>query len=109
MAEGGVTQGGLLSPKLFSFLVDAIVREWLWQVVGEEAAKSGVGEAVCGMLPCFYADDGAVCDRQYQRLQQSTDILLELFDRAGLQTKTAKTEAMTCVPGKIHTRLTTEA
>eukprot|EP00957_Ditylum_brightwellii_P161158 12270982-Ditylum_brightwellii.AAC.1 len=108
-AERGVTQGRPLSPKLFNFVVDAIFREWLRQVVGDEAAKSGVGEAVQGMLPCFYADDGAVCDRQHRRLQQSTNILVELFDCAGLRTNTAKTEAMTCVPGKIRTRLTTEA
>eukprot|EP00957_Ditylum_brightwellii_P007847 594145-Ditylum_brightwellii.AAC.1 len=61
------------------------------------------------MLPCFYADDGAVCDRQHHRLQQSTNILVELLDHVGLQTNTEKTEAMTCVPGKIRTCLTPEA
>eukprot|EP00957_Ditylum_brightwellii_P056350 4271702-Ditylum_brightwellii.AAC.1 len=45
-AERGVTQGGPLSPKLFNFVVDAVVREWLRQVVGDEDAKSGVGKAV---------------------------------------------------------------
>ncbi len=31
-AGRGVTQGGLLSAKLFNILVDAVVWEWFWQL-----------------------------------------------------------------------------
>ncbi len=37
----GVTQGGPLSPKIFNVLVDAIVREWLRQLFGNDVAKNG--------------------------------------------------------------------
>ena len=56
-ADRGVTQGGPLSPKLFNIMVDAIVREWLRQVLGDEAASSGVGAAVRYFVALFYADD----------------------------------------------------
>eukprot|EP00957_Ditylum_brightwellii_P131604 10036550-Ditylum_brightwellii.AAC.1 len=35
-AHRGVTQGGPLSPKIFNIMIDAIVREWLRQLLGEE-------------------------------------------------------------------------
>jgi hypothetical protein len=31
-AGRGVTQGGALSAKLFNILVDAVVREWIWEL-----------------------------------------------------------------------------
>ena len=40
-AYRGVTQGGPLSPRIFNVMVDAIVREWLRQVLGVEAARHG--------------------------------------------------------------------
>ena len=38
-ANCGVTQSGPLSPKLFIIMVDAFVREWLRQVLGDETAS----------------------------------------------------------------------
>jgi len=81
-------------------MVDAIVREWLRQVLGEEAAKSGISEEVRGFLAAFYADDGLVQSRCPDQLQSSFDILIALFDRVGLRTNTTKTKAMVCIPGK---------
>ena len=43
MAHQGVTQGGPLLPHIFNVMVDAVVREWLQQVLGDEAATSGYG------------------------------------------------------------------
>ena len=40
-AYRGVTQGGLLLLCIFNVMVDAIVREWLRQVLGTEAAMYG--------------------------------------------------------------------
>lgn len=41
-AERGITQGGPLSSLMFNVCVDAVVREWLHQTLGEEAARNGL-------------------------------------------------------------------
>ena len=102
----GVTQGGPFSPRIFNIMVDAIVREWLRQVLGEEVAKSGVGSQIREFLVAFYADDGLIQARCPDMLQSSFDILISLFERVGLKTNTTKTKAMVCIPGRIRTRLT---
>ena len=40
-AYRGVTQGGPFSPRMFNVMVDAVVREWMRQMLGPEAAASG--------------------------------------------------------------------
>ena len=102
----GVTQGGPFSPRIFNVMVDAVVREWLRQVLGEDAARSGVGEEIRNFLVAFYADDGLIQARCPERLQAAFDILIGLFERVGLVTNTRKTKAMVCIPGRIRTRLT---
>ena len=53
-AERGVTQGGLLSPRIINPMVDAIVREWLFQM---EAA--GFDAVVIRVITAiFNADNG---------------------------------------------------
>ena len=37
------TQGGPFSSHIFNVIVDAIVREWLHQVMGDDAARLGMG------------------------------------------------------------------
>ena len=49
-AERGVTQGGLLSSLMFNVCVDAMVREWLHQTLGEEVARDGLGDCVVEIL-----------------------------------------------------------
>ena len=39
----GVTQGGPLSPKIFNIMVDAVVREWISQLLYEDG--EGFGKA----------------------------------------------------------------
>eukprot|EP00956_Cyclotella_meneghiniana_P003690 scaffold4479_cov46-Cyclotella_meneghiniana.AAC.3 len=105
----GVTQGGPLSPKIFNILVDAIVREWLRQILGDEAAAEGVGAAVSVFLALFYIDDGVIASIDPEYLQEAIDILVDLFEHVGLNTNTKKTEAITCIPGRIRTRQTDES
>jgi len=40
-AYRGVTQGSPFSPRMFNVMVDAVVREWMRQMLGPEAAASG--------------------------------------------------------------------
>ena len=59
-AHRGVTQGGPLSPRIFNVMVDAVLREWLHQVLGVDAARHGYGEEVRSFFAIFYADDGLI-------------------------------------------------
>ena len=83
-AGRGVTQGGPLSPRVFNIMVDAIIREWLRREVGIEAAQKGLGKKCSEFLAEFYADDGIIANREPERLQQSLDALVALFERVGL-------------------------
>ena len=107
-AQRGVTQGGPVSPKIFNIMVDAIVREWISQLVGDEAVSTGLKDAIKILLAIFYADDGYIASRSKEQLQEAIDLLAELFDRVGLHTNTSKTKGMTCISGKIRTRLSEE-
>ncbi len=60
-AKRGVTQGGLLSSLMFNVCVDAVVRKWLHRMLGEEAARDGLGERVLEILVVFYVDNWADC------------------------------------------------
>ena len=53
------------------------------------------------LLAIFYADDGYITSRSKQQLQDAMELV-------GLRTNTSKTKGMTCVPGKIRTRLSEE-
>ena len=66
-------------------MVDAIVREWLHQVFGDEVARLGMYEDITKILAFFLrADDGYVTARCPKRLQSSMDTLAGLFERVGI-------------------------
>ncbi|EJK72705.1 hypothetical protein THAOC_05733, partial [Thalassiosira oceanica] len=87
-ASRGVTQGGPLSPKIFNIMVDVIAREWIRHI----------------LLALLYADDVYIASTSRRVVQDSMDILTELFDRVGLRTNTEKTKVMTCVNEKYQKR-----
>jgi hypothetical protein len=62
-AEQGVTQGGPLSSLMLNVCVDAVVREWLHQMLGEEAAHDGLGDRVVKILVAFYVNKGLIASR----------------------------------------------
>ena len=101
-ARRGATQGGPVSPTIFNIMVDAVVREWLRQTLGNEAITSGIGEEIRSFLAAFYADDGILQSWDPIRLQTAADILVGLFERVGLKTNTSKTQAMVCTLGKMR-------
>ncbi len=62
-AYQGVTQGGAHSSLMFTVCVDCVIREWLHQVMGDDVAREGVGDAVCNQCIAFFVDDGLVSAR----------------------------------------------
>ncbi len=56
-AERGVTQGGPLSSLMFNVCVNALIREWLHQTLGEDADRDGIGD-------CVALDTGGVLRQQ---------------------------------------------
>ncbi len=101
-ARQGVTQGGPLSSLMFSVCVDAVIREWLRQCLGDDTAWMGIGEAVHDHVVVFFVDNGLVVARCPEWLQSSFTILIHLFERISLKTNAAKMKVMTCLPGKIR-------
>jgi hypothetical protein len=93
---------------MFNVCVNALVREWLHQMLGEEAARNGLGECVVEILVVFYVDDGLIASHDPVWLQESFDVLIGLFERIGLFTNVAKTKAMVCIPGQIQEGYTEE-
>jgi hypothetical protein len=107
-AYQGVTQGGPLSSLMFNVFVDAVVMEWLWQVLGDDAAQGGMGEAAPNYVVMFFVDNGLVVARCPEWLQSSFTILTNLFGCIGFWTNAEKTEAMTHFLGKIQIAPTEE-
>jgi hypothetical protein len=63
-ARRGVMQGGPLSSLMFNVCVDAVIREWLRQCLGDNAAQEGIGEAVHDyIVVAFFVNDGLVAAR----------------------------------------------
>ncbi len=89
-AGQGITQGGPLSGLMFNVCVDAVVREWLQQVLGDNAAQKGLGEAARDHAVVFFVDDRLVVARCPEWLQSSFTILVNLFECISLRTNAAK-------------------
>jgi hypothetical protein len=87
---------------MFNVCVDCVIREWLHQVMGDNVAREGVGDAVRDQCIAFFMDNGLVSTRYPVWLQSSFDILTQLFERIGLLANANKTKVMICVPGKIR-------
>jgi hypothetical protein len=107
-AERGVTQGGPLSSLMFNVCVDAVVREWLCQMLDKNAARDRIGNRVAEMLVAFYLDDGLIASRDPVWLQELFDILIGLFKWIGLFTNASNTKVMVCTPGRIRKAYTKE-
>ncbi len=101
-----MTQGGPLSAKLFNILVDAVVREWVWQLREEsELEEAVITELMGAFFAIFYVDDAYLALRDPEFLQRVLDILVDLFARVGLKPNVKKTQTMICTPRRIQTQL----
>jgi hypothetical protein len=100
--------GGALFGLMFNVCFDVVVREWLQQVLGDNAAQGRLGEAAHNHVVVFFDNNGLVAARCPEWLQSSFTILVKLFERIGLRTNAAKTKVMTCLPGKIRVARTEE-
>ena len=95
----GVTQGWSLSPRIFNLMVDAVVWEWLKNLLHTEVVVNGIDEEVHLLLACFYTDDGRIACCNPDLLQRVFNKLTNLFERCRLKTNIKKTEANLC-PGE---------
>lgn len=95
-------RGSIKSPTLFNIVVDAVVKYW-FSLVSEEPddAVSGLQCHVKEHCMLFYADDGMIGSRDPKWLQESFDVLVELFKCMGLWTNVDKTKGMICTPGSL--------
>jgi hypothetical protein len=105
-----MTQGGLLSAKLFNILVDSVVRKWLRQL-----HDSGImdPEELDLLLRAFFAiffiDDAYLATRDPDFLQVALNSLVSLFERVGPGTNIKKMQTMNCTPGRRTTQLSTNS
>jgi hypothetical protein len=42
-AGHGITQSGPFSPHTFNVVLDGVIRDWLYKMLGTEAARQGLG------------------------------------------------------------------
>jgi hypothetical protein len=100
-SERGTTQGDIISPTIFNIIVDAIVRAWYHQLESENLSDK--------VWAVFYADDGHIYSNDAEALQRALEIIVQLFERMGLQTNPTKTKAMVCAPNPTITRICSPA
>lgn len=72
---------------------------------GADAARLGMGREIAQSMVIFYADNKYVAAMCPERLQSLMVILVGLFERVRIITNTTRTKGMTCVLGRIRTRL----
>jgi hypothetical protein len=79
----GVTQGRPLSAKLFNILVDAVVREWFWQLQESgEYEEDELVKMMAAFFAIFYVNDAYLASWDAGFLQHALDILVDLFGRS---------------------------
>jgi hypothetical protein len=101
-AGRSVTQGRPLSAKLLNILVDAVAREWVWQLREESELEEAVKmELMAAFFAIFYVDGAYLASRDPEFLQRALEILVNLFACVGLKTNVQKTQTMICMPGRI--------
>jgi hypothetical protein len=68
-----------------------------------ELEEEAIALLMATFFAIFYVDDAYLASRDPDFLQRALDVLVDLFARVGLETNVKKTQAMTCMPGRIRT------
>jgi hypothetical protein len=109
-AGRGDTQGGPISAKLFNILVNAVMREWVRQLKEDRDYEEGeLAVLTTTFFEIFYVNEVYLASRDAVFLQHVLTLLVDLFQRVGLQTNTSKTQTMICTPSRIRTQLPTKS
>jgi hypothetical protein len=104
MTGCGITQGGPLSAKLFNILVDAVMHEWVRLLEEDGDYKEGKLVVLTStFFAIVYVNNVYLASQDAGFLQHALTLLVNLFQRVGLQTNTSKTQTMICTPGQIRT------
>jgi hypothetical protein len=91
-------------------LVDAVVWEWMQQLEEvEDYKEEEVAEYMATLFAIFYVDDAFLASWDVGFLQHALTLLVDLFERVGLQANTSKTQTMICTSSRIRTQLPSES
>ena len=83
---------------LFKIVVDAFMHHWVNVVAEEEAEPEGLRRSIQHLVDYFCTDGILIASIQAVWIQRSFDILVDLFNCAGLQTNFHKTVSMVFQP-----------
>jgi hypothetical protein len=76
----GVTQGGLLSAKLFNILVDAVVHKWVWQLEEDgNYEESKLAALTATFFAIFYVNNAYLASQDAGFLQHALTLIVNLF------------------------------
>jgi hypothetical protein len=93
---------------MFNVCADAVIKEWLWRMIDNEAAHGRFAGASRDIV-AFFVDDGLVGSRDPVWLQGALNVLVTLFESISLRMNPDKTKVMRCIPGNIRVAHTEEA
>ncbi len=104
-----MTHGEPLLSLILNVVVNGVVREWLHRTLDKDTAWDGLmmEQSTTGMIS-LYVDDSVLSVRDPVWLQNSFNVLINLFDCIDLKTNTKKMQVMTCAPGKIRESMSKE-
>ncbi len=79
-----------------------VVREWIQQLQeGGKYKEEELLEFMAKLFAIFYVDNVYLASRDAGFLQHTLNILVDLFERVGLQMNMSKMQTMICMPGWI--------
>jgi hypothetical protein len=100
--DRGITQGDIPSPTIVNMVVDSIVRYWTAEVLQDQYPAINGDPGWLEILALFYADDGLLTSQEAQKVQLSTDFLVEMFCKVNLEANIKKLKTMVCLPNSVQ-------
>ena len=91
-----MTQGYPLYSTIFNMVVDTVIHHSSTMMAGKATGPEVFGRVVQNLSALFYVDDRLLDSLQPSRLQKKLDVLMGLFNRAGIKTNVGKTVGMIC-------------